>query len=53
MKFAVPDEGTSGGFAGGRFYTSVARDLSDYNALTMWVKASKAAQIDQIGFGNN
>ena len=53
MKFAVPDEGETGGFAGGRFVTSTPRDLSGYDALTFWAKASKAAAIDKIGFGNN
>jgi hypothetical protein len=53
MKFAVPNEGETGGYAGGAFKTSVPRDLSGFNALTFWAKASKAAEIDVIGFGNN
>ena len=53
MRFAVPDEGQTGGYAGGRFVTSIARDLSGYDALTFWAKATKAASIDIIGFGNN
>lgn len=54
MKFAVPDYGSpEGAYAGGSFYTSVGRDLSDYNALTFWIKATQAANIDIIGFGND
>ncbi len=53
MRFAVPDEGETGGFAGGRFITSTPRDLSGYDALTFWAKATKAASIDVIGFGDN
>ena len=54
MKFAVPDYGSpEGAYEGGSFYTSVGRDLSDYNALTFWIKATQAANIDVIGFGND
>ena len=54
MKFAVPDAGDpEGGFAGGVFFTEVGRDLSGYDALTFWAKASKAASVDIIGFGND
>ena len=54
MKFAVPDVGSpDGAYAGGTFFTTVGRDLSDYNALTFWVKASQSANIDVLGFGND
>lgn len=54
MRFEVPDYGSSAGaYAGGSFFTSVGRDLSDYNALTFWVKATQPANIDVIGFGND
>jgi len=53
MRFAVPDQGQTGGYAGGRFVTAIPRNLSDYDALTFWAKATKAATIDVIGFGNN
>ncbi len=54
MKFAVPDAGSSAGaYAGGTFFTSVGRDLSGYNALTFWIKATQPASIDIIGFGND
>ncbi len=52
MKFAVPDAGDSeGAYAGGAYYTATGRDLSGYDALTFWAKASKAATIDVVGFG--
>lgn len=54
MKFAVPDYGSSdGAYAGGTFFTTVGRDLSDYNALTFWIKATQSADIDVLGFGND
>lgn len=54
MKFAVPDAGDPGGaYAGGAYFTSVGRDLTGYDALTFWAKASKAATIDVVGFGND
>jgi len=54
MKFAVPDAGDpNGGYAGGVYYTEIGRDLSDYDALTFWAKASKSAAIDVVGFGND
>ncbi|HMN88499.1 MAG TPA: hypothetical protein PKD70_12145 [Saprospiraceae bacterium] len=54
MRFEVPDAGDPrGAYAGGAFFTSVGRDLSGYDALTFWAKASQAANIDIIGFGND
>jgi hypothetical protein len=54
MRFEVPDAGDpEGAYAGGAFYTAVGRDLSGYDALTFWAKASKSAKIDLIGFGND
>ena len=54
MKFAVPDAGDpKGAYAGGGFITTVGRDLSGYDALTFWAKASKSATIDVVGFGND
>lgn len=54
MKFAVPDAGDSqGAYAGGAYFTSVGRDLSGYDALTFWARATKAATIDVVGFGND
>lgn len=54
MKIEVPDvDDPRGAYAGGVFFTSVGRDLSGYNALTFWAKASQAANIDVVGFGND
>ena len=54
MRFEVPNAGDPrGSFAGGVFYTEAGRDLSGFNALTFWAKASKAAPIGEIGFGND
>lgn len=54
MRFEVPDYASpEGAYAGGSFFTSVGRDLSEYNALTFWVKATQPANIDVIGFGND
>ncbi|MDH4032557.1 MAG: hypothetical protein OEV80_02030, partial [candidate division Zixibacteria bacterium] len=50
----VPDSGdASGSYAGGAFTANVARDLTDYNALTFWAKASTAATLDVAGIGND
>ncbi|OIP83310.1 MAG: hypothetical protein AUK44_05635 [Porphyromonadaceae bacterium CG2_30_38_12] len=41
MKFEVPNANDpAGNFAGGVFYTSMPRDLSGYDALTFWAKAT-------------
>ncbi|OWY18977.1 glycosyl hydrolase family 16 [Sphingobacteriales bacterium UPWRP_1] len=54
MKFEVPNyNNPSGAYAGGTYFTSDPRDLSGYNALTFWAKASKAATLDIVGFGND
>lgn len=54
MRFEVPDfEDPQGAYAGGTYFTDVGRDLSGYDALTFWAKASKAATIDIVGFGND
>ena len=54
MRFAVPDAGDpEGAYAGGVYYTIEGRDLSGYDALTFWAKASKSATIDLVGFGND
>ncbi len=54
MRIAVPDVGDSqGAYAGGTYFTGSGRDLSDFDALTFWARASKAATIDVVGFGND
>ncbi|MBK9462946.1 MAG: glycosyl hydrolase family 16 [Sphingobacteriales bacterium] len=54
MRFEVPDyNDPRGAYAGGTYFTGVGRDLSGYNALTFWAKASKDASLDVVGFGND
>jgi hypothetical protein len=54
MRFDVPNAGDpEGAYAGGVFSTEVARDLSGFNALTFWAKATQGASLDLIGFGND
>jgi hypothetical protein len=54
LKVNVPDYGDpDGGFAGGAFVARNARDLSGYNALTFWAKASRAEVFDAVGFAND
>ncbi|SFI14961.1 Ig-like domain-containing protein [Halpernia frigidisoli] len=54
MKFAVPDfNDPKGAYAGGAFFTNSARDLSRFNTLSFWIKATQPANIDIIGFGND
>jgi len=54
MRFDVPNSGNpAGSYAGGVFFTGVGRDLTKYNVLTFWAKASQAATLSEIGIGND
>ncbi|MCX6266366.1 MAG: glycosyl hydrolase family 16 [Bacteroidetes bacterium] len=54
MRFEVPNAGDpNGSYAGGVFGTNPGRDLSGYNVLTFWAKASEPATIVEVGFGND
>lgn len=54
MRFEVPDANSpNGSYAGGVFFSKSGRDLSAYNALTFYIKASQAATIGVTGFGND
>ncbi|GAB4418713.1 MAG: hypothetical protein OHK0039_30440 [Bacteroidia bacterium] len=54
MRFSVPDfEDPSGAYAGGAFFVPGGRDLSGFTVLTFWARASQAANIDVLGFGND
>ncbi|AKJ06117.1 Fibronectin type III domain protein [Archangium gephyra] len=44
---------STGNYSGGAWVTSTPRDLSAYNALTFWAKASKAETLNVTGIGNN
>lgn len=54
MKFDVPDQGDpNGSYVGGVFGTNPGRDLSGYNVLTFWAKASQPAILNEVGYGND
>jgi hypothetical protein len=54
MRFEVPDANSpNGSYAGGVFFSKTGRNLSGYNALTFYIKASQAATIGVVGFGND
>ena len=54
MRFDVPSVGDpAGAFAGAIFPDFTGRDLSGYDALTFWAKATFPGTINEIGFGND
>ncbi|MYG81415.1 MAG: hypothetical protein F4187_06440 [Gemmatimonadetes bacterium] len=54
LKFTVPaPSDPTGGYAGGAFFSTVPRDLSGFDALTFWARASTAATLDRVGFGDD
>ena len=54
MRFEVPDEGSpQGGYAGGVFFSRSGRNLSGFDALTFYIKATQPVNIGVIGFGND
>lgn len=54
MRFDVPSFGDpSGPYAGATFRDAIGRDLRDYDALTFWVKATQAATLNSVGFGED
>ena len=55
IRINVPSaSNTNGNYAGGVFVIDGAgRDLSGFNALTFWVKASRGVSIDQFGLGED
>jgi hypothetical protein len=54
MRFDVPNVGDpDGAYAGAIFPDMGGRDLTGYDALTFWAKATQAATINEIGFGNS
>jgi len=50
IKIVVP---AAGSYAGGAFVADAGRDLSGFNALTFYVKASKNATLNVAGLGND
>jgi hypothetical protein len=54
LKVTVPGPGAvDGTYAGGAFTTYNVRDLTGYNALTFYAKASMEATLDVAGLGND
>lgn len=54
MRFDVPNEGDpQGTYAGGVFIDGSGRNLTDYDALTFWVKGSQGATLNEIGLGTD
>ncbi len=54
MRLDVPNFGDPGGaYAGAIFPDEAGRNLTEYDALTFWAKASQAGTINEIGFGND
>ena len=54
MRFNIPNvNNPNGGYAGAIFRTTSGRDLSNYNALTFWAKASYPGTVDNFGFGQD
>ncbi|HSQ59990.1 MAG TPA: hypothetical protein VLT84_06120 [Acidobacteriota bacterium] len=51
IRVTVPNPGQ--GYAGGAFTTARARDLTGYNALTFYAKASKTVTLVVAGLGND
>jgi len=54
LKVTVPAPGNPAGtYAGGAFVANKVRDLSGYDALTFWAKASQNITLDVAGLGND
>jgi len=54
MRFDVPNVGDPlGAFAGAIFPDFGGRDLTEYDALTFWAKATTPGTINEIGFGQD
>jgi Bacterial Ig-like domain (group 2) len=54
LKVTVPAVGDpSGSYAGGAFVAAIPRDLSGYNVLSFWARASIPAVLNVAGLGND
>ncbi|MFT5251436.1 MAG: hypothetical protein ACI87N_000415 [Flavobacteriales bacterium] len=54
MRFDVPRVGDPGGsYSGAIFPDATGRNLTGYDALTFWVKATQTATLNEVGFGNS
>jgi hypothetical protein len=54
LRVVIPGVGDpAGAFAGGAFIAGQGRDLSGYDALRLFAKATRAVTFDVLGFGND
>jgi len=54
LRFTVPGPGDpTGSYAGGAFVAGIPRDLTRYDALTFWARATRALSLDVAGLGND
>lgn len=54
MRFEVPDKNNpAGSYAGGSFFVTDGRNLSGFDAVTFWAKASGPETVGVFGFGND
>jgi Bacterial Ig-like domain (group 2) len=54
MRFEIPDANSpQGSYAGGVFFSRTGRNLSEFTALTFYIKASQSATIGVLGYGND
>ncbi len=54
LKVTIPGPGDpSGGYSGGAFTANVPRDLTGYDAITFWARASIPAVLNVAGLGND
>ena len=54
IRITIPNPGDpAGGYSGGAFVAEVPRDLTGFDALTFWARASRAATLDVVGLGND
>ena len=54
MRIDVPNVGDpEGTYAGGVYIDASGRNLTDYDALTFWVKGTQGANLNEIGFGTD
>lgn len=52
MRFDIPSVGDpNGAYSGAIFPDYGARDLTEFDALVFWAKATKAATLNEVGFG--
>lgn len=54
LKITIPDAGDpNAGYSGGAFVSDISRDLTGYDVISFWAKASVAATLDVAGLGND